>query len=302
MPYSKEQARTALDRISDPTVREAISPYFTAIIEETLPQYYCDLFKHERDDFSDELTLEDPRDIISRKGETNLWQYKCQPEVVRAIGFNLVNAIADEVITDPAFIEDIRTFRKQCDIEPFKYDGGPEDVSKLARINAMLNKTIVAIRKEQAEHALTSISNLTTREIIEPYFTAIIEGTLPQYYLDQFSFFKHDYSDELPLEDVRTIIEQSDGINSARAHQYKCQGNFVLGLNATLQSAVLDEVIRDEAFMEDIEMLRHSDLRFAVGDPKNVERLARVNGILDRVIEYLTPMVPAEQRPQPSSR
>jgi len=156
---------------------------------------------------------------------------------------------------------------------------------------------------EQAERVLLQYPNLDDSSREE--MIAVIEGKLPQFYLGQFCNLRDNYSNELPLEDVGMLIQHQEveWLKSRqgpepRFTQYKCQGNFVFGLSQTLQSAVSNEVIKDDALKEDIEIFRHSDLDFQVGDPRNVERLASVNGILNEVIAYLAPVGTPEQRIQ----
>ena len=65
------------------------------------------------------------------------------------------------------------------------------------------------------------------------YFEAIINGTLPEYYRERFQRLKSDYSDDLPSVDVRSFTIYSD-----RFIQYKCQGNYVVGLCQALNGVI----------------------------------------------------------------
>lgn len=120
------------------------------------------------------------------------------------------------------------------------------------------------------------------------YLTALSEGTLPQYYLGVFSHKRTAYMDDLPLVDVRELIQAQQPVPDSLT-QYKCQTNYVLGLCLKLKSALDDEVITDEVLTADIGNFLLSDLNFNVGDPRNTERIASINTILDRTIAHLTP-------------
>jgi len=161
------------------------------------------------------------------------------------------------------------------------------------------------ITPEQAREALANPpSDPKFREATDLYLTAIAEGRLPQYYLDKFIDKRNNYSDELPNEDVRLRIQHQQAMwlrtrqgPKPRIRQYKCEGGFIRILVGDLRGTIRNGVITDPILIEEINTFGNSDLNFQVGDPKNVERLACVNGVLDRVIGYLTPMVPIEQRP-----
>lgn len=131
--------------------------------------------------------------------------------------------------------------------------------------------------KEEATQALDRNPHLGGG--IRTYFEAIRDGELPQYYRDEFNRLRHDYSDETPGVDVRTIIKDRE-----RLTRYKCQGNYVLSLNLTLSGAVQDGVITQKGTVKEIDKFRGSDLNFQVGDRKNPDRIRRINKILDRVL------------------
>jgi len=150
--------------------------------------------------------------------------------------------------------------------------------------------------KEQAEDTLRRYPNIDGlgRERI----VAVIEGKLPQYYLSRFCFLRDNYSDELPQKD---ITGKTEIYNDHRKHIYKCQRNYLISLAQMLDGAVYNEVITDEKLMGDITTFRASNLNFQRGDPKNAERIADINGILNEVIGYLAPIGTPEQRTQAAS-
>lgn len=135
--------------------------------------------------------------------------------------------------------------------------------------------------KEQAVRVLEENPSLDGS--IKVYFEAVRDGALPGYYYEEFRRRRFEYSDELPDEDVRLRITDP----YARQIQYKCQGNYLLGLTTTLQGAVRDGVIIDRGLQRKIEEFVKSDLNFKLGDPKNAERIQRVNDILDKTLSRL---------------
>jgi hypothetical protein len=135
--------------------------------------------------------------------------------------------------------------------------------------------------KEQAERVLQE--NPEIDGSMRTYFQAIVEGTLPEYYLDLFTHKKTDYSDELPSVDVRTLIDDPQ-----RLTKYKCQGNYVVGLSLSLQQAMSDGVISDGGLKRKIEGFIKSDLDFQVGDPNNNSRINHINEILNKTLTHIS--------------
>ncbi len=132
------------------------------------------------------------------------------------------------------------------------------------------------------------------------HYIAVIEGTLPSYHLWKFSFNRHCFSDELPLEDVSAITEIFQG---KRKVVYKCQTAFSASVQQSLMLLIEDDVVTAPELTTEINafMALEEDLEFHRGDPRNPEKLTRVNRILDKVIACLAPMVSEDRRPQLSS-
>ena len=118
-------------------------------------------------------------------------------------------------------------------------------------------------------------------------------GELPNYYRRRLLDYKTDYSDELPLEDVRPIIKRRDP-QLTRKTQYKCQDHFLWAVCLTLRGALGDGVIEDEELRQDIEGFIGSNPHFEREDPLPQKQalMDRVNGMLNRTIAYLTPTEP----------
>jgi hypothetical protein len=157
------------------------------------------------------------------------------------------------------------------------------------------------ITVEQAR-SLLEIPNVRGNERL--YYQAVVEGTLPQYYLDRFIDRRDNFSNEIPLEDVGLETQHQVRLSLRRpggpisSIQYKIQTNFVTGFLLDLDGAIKNEAITNKTLIEEIRVFRESDLNFEAGDPKNVERLAHMNGILNEVIAYLAPIGTPEQRQQ----
>jgi hypothetical protein len=124
-----EQARDALKKYPD----LAIADYWSAIIAETLPDYYRSQFQRIRAKSTD-LPAEDVRLSIGATG--NQAPYLCQGTSIVGLSLTLEGAIEDEVITDSSLIERIRTFRQH----PFAFHRGefttPEEMQ-------MMNRTLI---------------------------------------------------------------------------------------------------------------------------------------------------------------
>jgi hypothetical protein len=135
--------------------------------------------------------------------------------------------------------------------------------------------------KEEAERVLQD--NPTIDGYSRRYFTAIIEGKLPQFYLDEFFHRRYGYIDDLPIVDVRTLIQSLDDLV-----QYKCQTNYVVGLALNLRGAIEDGVIDNPELQQDIDEFLISDLNFQVGDPNNTRRINSINVVLDKTIAHLS--------------
>src|SRR3990167_3571220 len=84
---------------------------------------------------------------------------------------------------------------------------------------------------EQVQDAIRRDPDITGKA--RDSLDAIIEGRLPEHFLQLFRRKRDDYSDELPDVDVRDIIDAGIIQNDfkGRIHTYKCQGNYVRGLS-----------------------------------------------------------------------
>lgn len=137
--------------------------------------------------------------------------------------------------------------------------------------------------KEQAIDALQRYQD--HNHFLREYLEAIVNATLPQYYLTEFLRKKNEYLDDLPDVPVSTL-PITQGKEGGKVI-FKCQGNYVVGLILDLKTALNDKVIDDPTIIDAINSFLLSDLEFAVGDPKNTGRIARINNILDKVIGCL---------------
>jgi hypothetical protein len=85
-------------------------------------------------------------------------------------------------------------------------------------------------------------------------------GELPQFYMAVLEHLYKDYSDELPQEDVRNLIDVKNNDSSGMT-RYKCQGHFSIWLSGTLEQAY-EEGILDPAlwtqFIKQFEVITES--------------------------------------------
>ncbi len=112
---------------------------------------------------------------------------------------------------------------------------------------------------------------------------AIVDGALPNFYIESLTFKRDSYSNDLPSVNVHEIPRKE----GERATRYKCQGNFIIGLTDTFHCMIEEEIVTDPQIIENIQAFLKSDLEFQIADPENVNRLARVNDVIDNLITYL---------------
>ncbi len=132
--------------------------------------------------------------------------------------------------------------------------------------------------KEQAVEVLKTGSD---RE----YCLAVLEERLDKYYLDYFIHKRDDFLDDIPEIDVRLTLDSEQ--ETSRTTRYKVQGKYVFGLSSNLRAGVEDEVITDVGLQKAIEEWVLSEPMFVIGDPKNGEKMQRMNDLLDGVIAYI---------------
>jgi len=120
------------------------------------------------------------------------------------------------------------------------------------------------------------------------YIEAREEGTLPQFYLELFHDLKHNYTDELPEEDVRNHIEIDQETGLWKGLNYKCRGNYIVGLSSWLQGAIEDSVITENLIQGEINSFRKHSFNFERGEFTSQKEINMMNKVLDIVIENLS--------------
>ena len=127
------------------------------------------------------------------------------------------------------------------------------------------------------------------REGLPPEIQSLIEARLEggekmrSYYREDFVRKKNDYSDELPEQDVRNLIGAND-----RFTQYKCQRNFILGLNLALRGCLEHNGFRKPETEEAVNnFLHHQWSTEQEGGRTTPEEIRIMNSILDVAIEDL---------------
>ncbi|MBN2367411.1 hypothetical protein JXC34_00205 [Candidatus Woesearchaeota archaeon] len=94
------------------------------------------------------------------------------------------------------------------------------------------------------------------------YFEALVDESLPPYYLDRFHVYRYEYSDDLPEPDFPK--DHPDYVFfrlkfSEERPQMKCRGQVITGISVTLQSVITAEVLTDLDIVELIEQYKTKD-------------------------------------------
>ena len=121
---------------------------------------------------------------------------------------------------------------------------------------------------------------------IRPYFEAKENGTLPQYYLGRFRYFRDDFLDDLPDEDVGNLVTLDKKGDFARDN-YKCSGNYTFNLSGLLQKAVSDGVVSLPELIGSIEQFIFHDFEYHHGKFTTPQEIDMINQILADVIQSL---------------
>lgn len=148
------------------------------------------------------------------------------------------------------------------------------------------------ISPERAAQVLAEHPEWDQDTTLYRFFEANIAGTLLAYYHERLVWFRDEYSDQLPDVDVRTLPIMHM-VDQNRLHWYKCQTNYLIGVTTHLRATIDYGLVDDPDMIAAIHEFITSDLNFKVGDPENVDRLARVNSILATVIAYLEEKLPS---------
>ncbi len=123
-------------------------------------------------------------------------------------------------------------------------------------------------------------------EFIRPFFKAKRDGTLAEYYLDRLNYKKNNYLDDLPEEDIRNLVTL-DEQGLFVGDNYKCSGNYIVGLSLSLQGAIDEGVITESRLIEKIAQFRNHDFKFHHGEFTIKQEIDMVNKILAETISYL---------------
>jgi len=123
-------------------------------------------------------------------------------------------------------------------------------------------------------------------ELLRLYVEAKQSGKLCKYYVGRFQHKRDDYIDDLPEVDVRTLATLDDKSHFL-GDNYKCRGNYIVGLSLDLQAAVNDGVINDCALASKINGFSHHNFSFQRGEFTTKEEMVMINRILADVIQHL---------------
>lgn len=84
-----------------------------------------------------------------------------------------------------------------------------------------------------------------------PYYQAIVDGKLPEYYLTELKRRRYQYSDNLPELDVPIDHPEYSYLKLEAAHNHssyplmKCRRNVIVGTSLTLTDLVGQEIVFD---------------------------------------------------------
>jgi hypothetical protein len=123
-------------------------------------------------------------------------------------------------------------------------------------------------------------------ECLKSYYHAKKDGILLQYYLNKLISKRDDYLDDLPEEDVRNLATL-DEKGCFKVDNYKCRGNYIVGLSLTLQEMIENNAINESELIEKIMQFRHYDFSYYHDKFTTKEEINMINQILTDTIEYL---------------
>ncbi|AKM79391.1 MAG: hypothetical protein UX85_C0002G0086 [Candidatus Beckwithbacteria bacterium GW2011_GWB1_47_15] len=135
------------------------------------------------------------------------------------------------------------------------------------------------IIKEAAAQMLV----LPNRPLDATYYEAIVNGTLPEFYLHSFQVYR-GYSDALPDQLV-------DGFNSEYPLM-KCRTHFLTGLMNRLKHSVEDEIITDTGMAVTIDEFCQFDWQANRSGSKSEfmttpNEIEKINSMLDLIVSHL---------------
>ncbi len=132
------------------------------------------------------------------------------------------------------------------------------------------------------ERALEVIQNTEGDFPGKEYLEALVNDTLPRYFLDIFQTFRF-YSDDLPKDMAREWHPDYPWM--------KCRGNVITSISISLFKAVNDGVIKDKEVVDLISYFRGRDWNFEKGQKgecwTSQEEIELINVTLDAVIGVL---------------
>ena len=136
------------------------------------------------------------------------------------------------------------------------------------------------------EQALVGLQNAPKNVPgLKSFFNAIIEGKLPNFYLETFRRYR-GYSDVL-VSDYESGINQSNSDNQ----EIKAKGNVIWSISSSLSSAVLEGTIKDDELAKQIAAFCKREWNYSKGKKwenfTSPEELKLINAMLDTVIGYL---------------
>ena len=146
--------------------------------------------------------------------------------------------------------------------------------------------------KEEARNALKIMEmGKGIPQVAKDLFQAVIDETLPQFYLGRLLHLRYDLSDELPEPDVPKDHPDYKELRlefRVNNPQMKCRGNYIVSISLTLQSVIGQEVLTAPEYVdlvEEYKTRKWNAFRGAKGEYWTLpEEIQLINSTLETVI------------------
>lgn len=307
MPITKKQAIRVLK--NNQNLGQNLESFFNAIIYAKLPQHYLERFRHYKG--HSDVLISDYDSYVKQiySGKEN---FKGRVNVIIGISLELDSIVDQGIVKDERLLAHIKYFRgRDWNAERGKKGEYFTTPTELRLINTMLDTVIEYLKatysfqttKKEAIRVLKNNKNMIPVE--KSFFQAIIDGKLPQHYLERLKHFQGTITnEELPrsrLQDLIRIKGYSDDLVSDEAslqkqraerrsgRTYKACSAVILDLKNGLELLVRQGIIKDQNLIVQIGafITRKWNWTNGKGHYTTPEEIKLINTMLDTTIECL---------------